>query len=60
MNPFNVKTFIGNQIGLMLRFRGVHIHIDRSYPLGSYTIFLGTAKNVGGFEITPLSSYFKM
>ena len=60
MNPFNVKTFIGNQIGLMLRFRGVHIHIDRSYPLGSYTIFLGTAKNIGGFEITPLSSYFRM
>jgi len=60
MNPFNVKTFIGNQMGVMLLFRGAHIHIDRSYPLGSYTIFLGTAKYVGGFEITPLSSYFGM
>ena len=60
MDPFKVKTFMGDQMGFMLRFRGVHIHIARSYPLGSYTIFLGTAKHVGGFEITPLSSYFGM
>lgn len=60
MDPFKVKTFMGNQMGAMLRFRGVHIHIARSYPLGSYTIFLGSANRVGGFEITPLSSYFEM
>jgi hypothetical protein len=60
MDPFQVKTFIGNQMGFMLRFRGVHIHIDRSYPMGSFTVFLGSARHVGGFEITPLSSYFPM
>jgi hypothetical protein len=60
MDPFQVRTFIGNQMGLMLGFRGVHIHIDRSYPMGSFTIFLGSARYVGGFEITPLSSYIGM
>jgi len=57
MDPFQVKTFIGNQMGFMLRFRGVHLHIARSYPMGSFTIFLGSARYVGGFEITPLSTY---
>jgi hypothetical protein len=60
MNPFQVKTFIGNQMGFMLGFRGAHIQIARSYPMGSFTIFLGSARHVGGFEITPLSSYINI
>jgi hypothetical protein len=60
MDPFQVRTFLGNQMGFMLRFRGAHIHISRSYPMGSFTIFLGSARHVGGFEINPLSSYIGM
>ena len=59
LNPFEVKTFTGAQMGFMLRFRGFQIQIVQPLPQKSYTFFIGTAQYVGGFEFTPLSSIFE-
>jgi len=58
INPFKIKTYIGPQFGFMLRFRGIYINIDQSSSMQSYTFFIGTARYIGGFEFTPLSSIF--
>jgi len=59
LNPFEIKTFTGAQMGFMLRFRGLYIHIAQPLSQTSYTFFIGTAKYAGGFEFTPLSSIFE-
>jgi hypothetical protein len=56
LNPFEIKTFVGAQIGFMFRFRGLYIHVARPIQQKSYTFFIGTAGQAGGFELTPLSS----
>ena len=58
MNPFNIKTYTGPQFGFMYRFRGIYINIDQPTTRQSYTFFIGTARFIGGFEFTPLSSIF--
>ena len=57
-NPFKIKTFIGPQFGFMLRFRGIYINIGQTSSMQSYTFFIGTARHIGGFEFTPISSIF--
>jgi len=51
LSPFEVKTFTGSQIGLMLRFRGIYVHIPQQMPMQSFTFFLGSAKYVFGAEV---------
>lgn len=58
LNPFKIKTFVGPQFGFMLRFRGIYINIGQPTSMQSYTFFIGTARYVGGFELTPMSSIF--
>jgi len=55
-NPFKIKTYMGPQFGFMLRFRGLYINIGQASNIQSYTFFIGTARHIGGFEFTPLSS----
>ena len=58
LNPFEIKTFTGAQMGFMLRFRGLYIHVAQPLPQKAYTFFIGTAKQIGGIEFIPLSSIF--
>jgi hypothetical protein len=39
--------FNGRQLGIMNRFRGIHITIPREFPEKTYNFFLGTAKHIG-------------
>jgi hypothetical protein len=55
-NPFKIKNYMGPQFGFMLRFRGLYINIGQASNMQSYTFFIGTARHIGGFEFTPLSS----
>ncbi|RLC83316.1 MAG: hypothetical protein DRI37_10375 [Chloroflexi bacterium] len=48
LNPFKLTTFKGFQLGLLLKFRGVYVHIPRPLPELSMTFFIGTAKQVWG------------
>jgi hypothetical protein len=58
LTPFRIKTLIGPQFGFMLRFRGIYVNIGQPESLQSYTFFIGSARYLGGFEFTPLSSIF--
>jgi hypothetical protein len=58
MNPFEIKTLTASQFGIMLNFRGLYVNIIQSISKTSYTFFIGTARHIGGFEYTPLSSIF--
>lgn len=58
INPFKIKTYMGPQFGFMLRFRGIYLNIGQTSSMQSYTFFIGTARHIGGFEFTPLSSIF--
>ena len=51
MNPFQVKSMMGSQIGIMLRFRGVYVQIPQQFPQQSFTFFIGSAKHVMNFEL---------
>jgi hypothetical protein len=55
LNPFEFKTNIGSQLGLMFRFRGIFIHIPQQMPTQSYTLFLGSAGFIFNMEIPTLS-----
>ena len=50
-SPFKLKTVMGGQIGFMLRFRGVYVHLPQQLPEQSFTFFLGTAKHIVSFEL---------
>jgi hypothetical protein len=41
------EMFNGRQLGIMNRFRGIHITIPREFPEKTYHFFLGTAKHIG-------------
>ena len=58
INPFKIKTYMGPQFGFMLRFRGIYLNIGQTSSMQRYTFFIGTARHIGGFEFTPLSSIF--
>ena len=55
LNPLEMKTFGGSQLGVMLRFRGIYVHIPQQMPAMSYTFFLGTAKYVFGAEVPTIT-----
>jgi hypothetical protein len=54
-DPLEFKTLIGAQMGLLLRFRGIYIHIPKQMPEQSFTFFIGFARYAGGFELPSLS-----
>lgn len=51
------ETLNGRQLGIMNRFRGIHIVIPREFPEKTYHFFLGTAKHVGGIDFPSLLSW---
>jgi hypothetical protein len=51
LSPFEVETYTGSQLGFMLRFHGIYIHIPQQMPMQSFTFFLGSAKYVFGAEV---------
>jgi hypothetical protein len=55
-SPFDVRFLQGTQLGFMTRFIGLYIYISQPLPQKSYTLFLGTARHVGGldFKLSPL------
>lgn len=58
INPFKIQSYMGSQFGFMLRFRGIYINIGQTSSMQSYTFFIGSARHIIGFELTPLSSIF--
>ena len=56
VNPMQVKTYTGSQIGCMFRFRGLYVHIPQQVPMQSFTFFLGTARNVLAAELPTVTS----
>ena len=50
-DPLEFKTVTGAQIGLLLRFKGIYIHIPRQMPEQSFTFFAGFARHSGVFEL---------
>ena len=55
LNPFEMKTYTGGQLGVMFRFRGIYVHIPQQMPMQSFTFFLGSAKNIFGVEIPSMT-----
>jgi hypothetical protein len=53
---FETDSLVGMQIGMMSRFRGIHIYIPRVFPEKSYTFFIGTAKHVVGYDFPAINS----
>lgn len=45
------KILDGGQLGLMTRFVGIHIYIDKMFPRMSKTFFFGTPRFVWGMEM---------
>jgi hypothetical protein len=50
-DPFKLKNVMGSQLGIMLRFRGVYIHLPQPLPQQSFTFFMGTAKHIINLEL---------
>jgi len=48
----DAKFLHGIQVGMMTRFRGIHVYIARPLPEKSYTFFIGTAHHIVGLDFT--------
>ena len=46
-----IKTLKGMQLGFMVNFIGLHIHIARKFPAHSTTFFLGIARYINGLQL---------
>lgn len=55
LNPFELKTIQGNQIGFMFRFKGIYLEITQPLPQQSFTFFLGMSRHAGAIELPTLS-----
>ena len=51
LNPFQVKSMMGSQLGVMIRFRGVYVNIPQQLPQQSFTFFIGSAKHILNVEL---------
>jgi len=49
---FKIKNLRGSQIGFMSGFTGLHVFISRRLPQRSTTMFLGTARNINGIQLS--------
>ncbi len=54
-NPMETQTYTGSQLGLLVRFKGIYVHIPQKLPDQSFTFFIGFAKHAGAFELPTLS-----
>ncbi|MEM0467543.1 MAG: hypothetical protein QXX20_08155 [Candidatus Thermoplasmatota archaeon] len=52
-SPFSIKSLTGRQIGFMKNFAGIYIHRENTLGDNSYTLMLGRAMRVRGFDISP-------
>ncbi len=55
-SPFNTKILHGRQIGMMTNFFGIYVYVSQPPPQKSYTFFIGSARHVGGIDLTYSSS----
>lgn len=55
LNPFELKTIQGNQIGFMFRFKGIYLEITQPLPQQSFTFFVGVSRHAGAIELPNLS-----
>lgn len=55
LNPFELKTVTGNQLGLMFRFQGIYLHISQPLPQQSFTFILGRSRRAASLELPSIS-----
>lgn len=55
LNPFELKTVTGSQLGLMFRFQGIYLHISQPLPQQSFTFILGRSRRATSLEIPSIS-----
>ena len=51
-SPFSIKMLTGRQVGLMTNFAGLYIHRETTFTKQSYTLFMGYANAVRGFDLS--------
>jgi len=49
----DMKILRGKQIGFMTKFIGVYISVSQGFLRNSYTMFMGTARNINGIQLSP-------
>jgi hypothetical protein len=49
----SLKTLTGRQIGIMTGFFGIYLSVSRGFLSSSYKFFIGTAKHINGFDLSP-------
>lgn len=55
LNPFELKTIEGSQLGFMFRFKGIYLEITQPLPQQSFTFFLGLSRQANAFELPSIS-----
>jgi hypothetical protein len=55
LDPFELKTIEGSQLGFMFRFKGIYIEITQPVPQQSFTFFLGMSRHVNAIELPNIS-----
>jgi hypothetical protein len=43
----------GRQVGIMSGFFGVYISVSKGFLSSNYKFFIGTAKHINGFDLSP-------
>lgn len=55
-HPFGInQKMIGPQLGIMRGFRGIYLDIESKLTGNSYVLFIGGARRIRAFDLTPLS-----
>ena len=55
-HPFGVhQRMMGPQLGIMRGFRGIFLDIESKLTGNSYVFFIGGARRIRAFDLTPLS-----
>lgn len=55
MDPFELKSIQGNQLGFMFRFKGIYLEITQPLPQQSFTFFLGISRHAAAIELPTLT-----
>ena len=55
LNPFELKSIEGNQLGFMFRFKGIYIQITQPLPQQSFTFFLGVSRQAAAIELPDIT-----
>lgn len=55
-HPFGIhQRMMGPQLGIMRGFRGIYLDIESKLTGNSYVFFIGGARRIRAFDLTPLS-----